>query len=191
MRAKFWIIAITIIATGLIAWLDYSHTNSFKHAQQNVQIISKPAPDFSFTPLGKDSNHTLADFKGKTVLINFWASWCEPCIHEYPMLVELAAKHPDTLVLIMLSSDKTAKDAHRFSQNISTKLGMDSSDNTLFANLPNVYVAWDEGKTITRETFGTTRYPESILIGPDGQITQKIIGVVTEENINEIERVME
>ena len=63
-----------------------------------------------------------------------------------------------------------------------------SDDKRLFPGLSNIYVAWDKDKNITRDLFGTTRYPESILIGPDGRITQKIVGVLTEENIATIKK---
>ena len=191
MRAKSWIIVITIAATGAIAWLDYSHRNPFLRQAGNTQTISEPAPEFTFTQVDRESSHSLSSFQGKTVLINFWASWCEPCLYEYPTLVKLASEHPDDLVLIMLSSDKSAEQAYEFSRGFCMQRGMiDPDDERLFPELPNIYVAWDNGKHITRNLFGTTRYPESILIAPDGMIRQKIIGVLTEANVQEIKRML-
>ena len=115
MRTKFWIVITIIMITGGVAWLDYSHSNAFLENTKNVQTLSKPAPNFMFKQVDRDVTHQLSDFNGKMVLINFWASWCVPCLHEYPLLVKLASEHPDDLVLILLSSDKGPEQAYEFS----------------------------------------------------------------------------
>jgi len=63
-----------------------------------------PAPDFAFTaPDGSDV--TLADFRGRPVLLNLWATWCAPCIAEMPTLDALAAREGDSLTVLTLSQD--------------------------------------------------------------------------------------
>ena len=187
MRAKLWIMAAIIVTTGVISWLDYSHSNPFLNQAANVETIAKPAPDFVFKQVDRDAQHQLSDFKGKTVLINFWASWCEPCLYEYPILVKLATEYPDDLVLIMLSSDISTKQAYEFSRGFCMQHGMTNpGDDRLFPDYPNIYITWDEDRRITRELFGTTRYPESILIDSTGTITHKFVGVLTEDNMQHI-----
>jgi peroxiredoxin len=55
-------------------------------------IVGQPRPDFS---LGSSTGDvvTAADFNGRVLLLNFWATWCEPCLREMPMLVELQAQY--------------------------------------------------------------------------------------------------
>ena len=68
--------------------------------------LGKPAPDFTLKDINGDSV-SLKDFRGKVVLLDFWATWCGPCIHELPGLKAIHEKHkhnPD-FVLISISSD--------------------------------------------------------------------------------------
>jgi cytochrome c biogenesis protein CcmG, thiol:disulfide interchange protein DsbE len=56
----------------------------------------------------------LAQHKGKVVLVDFWASWCEPCRHSFPWLNEMQAKYGDFLVVIGVNVDRERADAIRF-----------------------------------------------------------------------------
>src|SRR5690606_11263228 len=75
-----------------------------------------PAPlDFTMKDLdGKDV--TLASFKGKVILLNFWATWCGPCKAEIPGFVELQEKYRDELVIVGYSVDDTADKARAFAE---------------------------------------------------------------------------
>ncbi len=65
----------------------------------------KPLPDFAFVD-GDDKARTLGDYKGKTVLVNFWATWCAPCVKEMPSLDRLqAAMGKETFAVLPLSLD--------------------------------------------------------------------------------------
>jgi thiol-disulfide isomerase/thioredoxin len=56
----------------------------------------------------------LAQYRGKVVLVDFWASWCEPCRHSFPWLNEMQAKYGDRLVVIGVNVDRERADAERF-----------------------------------------------------------------------------
>lgn len=56
----------------------------------------------------------LAQHRGKVVLVDFWASWCEPCRHSFPWLNEMQAKYGDRLVVIGVNVDRERADASRF-----------------------------------------------------------------------------
>ncbi|MBU0799374.1 MAG: redoxin domain-containing protein, partial [Alphaproteobacteria bacterium] len=56
----------------------------------------------------------LADYKGKVVVLNFWATWCVPCAVEYPQMIRLAQAMPDGLVIIAVSVDAEAPAIDRF-----------------------------------------------------------------------------
>ena len=67
------------------------------------------APDFTLVDLDGKS-HRLESYRGRRVVLNFWASWCGPCISEIPAFTRFAEEHPE-VVLLGLSTDRTARDA--------------------------------------------------------------------------------
>ncbi len=74
-----------------------------------------------FTTLGLCAAHSfatepldLAQHRGKIVLLDFWASWCEPCRHSFPWLNEMQTKYGDRLVVIGVNVDHERRDAERF-----------------------------------------------------------------------------
>lgn len=70
--------------------------------------VGKPAPDFTVTTLSGESI-TLSDLKGRRVILDFWATWCPPCIAEIPHFVQLSNEfHPQELFLIGISSEDVA-----------------------------------------------------------------------------------
>ena len=70
---------------------------------------AKPAPTTAFTLQGKRVPANLADFKGKAVVLNFWATWCTPCVKELPTLAALQERYADKgLVVLAMSVDGQA-----------------------------------------------------------------------------------
>ncbi len=123
----------------------------------------QPAPDFSFKYIDGNT-YRLQDFAGRGVVLNFWASWCAPCIVEFPQMIALARKHKDT-AFIFLSQDEKAEEITRFQEKY------------LPEDLPlNVIIAWDEGQKTARDLFQTYKLPETYLIDSKGLLADKLIG---------------
>jgi thiol-disulfide isomerase/thioredoxin len=81
-----------------------------------VDETPSPAPSVPFTDAAGKS-HTLAEFKGKAVIVNLWATWCAPCVQEMPTLAKLAqasAGQPVAIVPISLDSADDAANAQAF-----------------------------------------------------------------------------
>lgn len=121
------------------------------------------APDFTFTDIN-NKTHSLRDFEGKTVILNFWASWCPPCIKEFPLLLKAAEQNKDSVILIALSSDHDPEAMTRFTD----KLALENAD--------NVFIALDEETKITGGLFQTFRLPETIIIDPEQKLQHKLVG---------------
>lgn len=121
---------------------------------------------FIFTPLiMQDTATTFANLKGRAVLINVWASWCAPCVKEMPQLIELANTRND-LSLVLLSVDEDREAAKTFLKRFETQMSH------------NIILAWDPERTMSTANFQTYRYPETILVRPDGAVSGKIVGLV-------------
>lgn len=92
-------------------------------AQNAPPAVGAPAPDFILPTLGGDSLR-LADTRGQVVIVNFWASWCEPCVAETPRLVEWYAQHRDAGLLI-LGVNVLQRDSRADVEAFATQYGVD------------------------------------------------------------------
>lgn len=146
------------------------YTNGDAHRQGKEQPLGQTqhnkseAPDFTFRDLsGKE--HSLHDFKGNAIVLNFWAPWCAPCITEFPQMIDLAKKTPDNSVYLFLSVDEDRAGIQKFLKKYEPRA------------LPkNVFVGTDNNMNISQTLFQTYKLPESYLITPDLKISRKIIG---------------
>ncbi len=128
---------------------------------------SSAAPDFSYKTInGKDGK--LSSHEGKVVLINFWATWCAPCVVEFPKLVKLAEDHPEINV-IALSSDMNEDAIRRF---LDSKIRIPGK---LEAS-GRFDIAKDTRGAVTRDLYQTYELPETYIIGKDGTIARKVVG---------------
>ena len=172
MKLNLFLLSLFIALTiAITAYFNQpSAPNIKKVPVSTIQNIDNypQAPDFSFKTLS-ETEKMLSEFKGKTVFLNFWASWCAPCVKEFPLLLELAEKQANDLVLIAISVDAEKDNIFKF---------LDSMDDVSKqrTDLKNVYIAWDPSKKISQDLFQTLRYPESYIIAPDQTIRKKIIG---------------
>ncbi len=125
-------------------------------------------PDISLkTIAGKDiSTH---GFEGKVILLNFWASWCPPCIHEMPSMFNLVDKSDGKVILIAISNDENEADYQKALRKFEKKYGH-------VINGKNTHIVWDKDKSITSDIFNIIRYPETIIITPDFKMARKIVG---------------
>lgn len=164
MRLNIIILTVTILlGLGLTFWLDRSSLPASQNSPATAaeSISGDTIPDFTFTDLS-GSSHTSGDFRGKTVILNFWATWCAPCIIEFPKLVKLAAENKD-IILIALSSDIGDENIHKFLKKYPAK-GR------------NIIIARDNKRHITTDIFNTYKLPETIIISPSGKMVKKIVG---------------
>jgi cytochrome c biogenesis protein CcmG/thiol:disulfide interchange protein DsbE len=121
--------------------------------------IGATAPDISLTDL--DGNPIrLAELRGRPVIVNFWASWCVPCIEEFPLLRDAAARHADDgLVVVGIVYQDRTQAASDF---------MDRNGATWAA------AADPDGRVA--DAYGILAPPETYFIGRDGRIAARVLG---------------
>lgn len=120
------------------------------------QEIGKPAPDF--TVVDDTSSMHLASYRGKVVLLNFWGSWCAPCIAELPSLQQFHREHPEYPILAV-SIDEDESAYRRF----------------LVQRHVDFTTVWDPKQTAST-LYHTTGWPETFIIDRQGQIRRRFIG---------------
>ena len=104
----------------------------------------------------------LASFKGKVVLLNFWATWCGPCKAEIPGFVELQEKYRDKLTIIGYSVDDTAELAKKYAAQYKM----------------NYPILLGEGREDVQDAYGPIwGIPASFIISKDGKVCRKHMGI--------------
>ena len=124
-----------------------------------------------------NTRHALFESKGKVVLVNFWASWCPPCLEEMPSLIRLVESMAleDLLVLAVNVNEKRNRVAR-----IASKLGF---------NFP---VLLDHSKSVAKD-WNIKVYPSSYLIDKQGFVRFRAIGPVewdSEESVTQVKRLL-
>jgi cytochrome c biogenesis protein CcmG/thiol:disulfide interchange protein DsbE len=132
-------------------------------------LLGKPAPDFTLPILnGHGIKLHLASLKGKVVLVNFWASWCEPCQQEASALQQTWTKWQSKgVVLLGVDGPESESDALNFVHQY--HITYQSVRDTI-----------DGGTAIS---YGATANPETFFINQDGIVVARWIGPITEQNV--------
>ena len=151
------LLVLALLAVGLTGCYHGSKPSS----------IGNPAPDF--TVQDSDRVVTLSQLRGKIVVLNFWATWCPPCVEEMPSLVQMQKKMQDKVTVLAVSVDDDASDYHKFLK--------DHSIDLLTVRAPGQKN--DKGVIAPiASKYGTFRFPESYIIDRNGTIRRKFIGPV-------------
>jgi cytochrome c biogenesis protein CcmG/thiol:disulfide interchange protein DsbE len=147
-------IPVTLLAIGLLAGLSGCYSGS------NPTRIGANAPDFTV----QDSDHrvTLSQFRGQVVVLNFWGSFCPPCIEETPSLVRMQERlKAKGVTVLAVSIDSEDAPYHRFLKDYNINL-----------------LTVRDGEKKSSDLYGTTGWPETFIIDRNGVVRRKFIGAV-------------
>lgn len=167
-RTRNALLLICVIS-GIVAaslWPDSKPMTESEIATQD--FADKPMAPTVVLPLLQGPKQ-LSEFRGKVVLLNFWATWCAPCIAEMPKQLELVASLPQDVIMIAVASDDSDADIIKFTYKLPTY-----AQDILKSD--QVFIALDKDRSVTQDTFQTLRLPETIIIDPQGRMVRKIVG---------------
>jgi cytochrome c biogenesis protein CcmG/thiol:disulfide interchange protein DsbE len=164
MSARTFGVFIAVLA--LVGLLGYGLISKGEAAIS----VGDPAPDKELAKLDGSGTGRLADYRGKWVLVNFWASWCEPCRAEAPVLERFHRQHlADDFTVLGIDLDDATDDARAF-----------------VAEFGLTYPQLRDGDgRDRREAYGMTGFPESFLVDPEGRLALIRRGPVDEEILRE------
>jgi cytochrome c biogenesis protein CcmG/thiol:disulfide interchange protein DsbE len=151
-------------AVGLILGLALVLMLAFRRDPQDIRTgtVGKPAPAFTLAALAGPDRISLDQYKGKVVVLNFWASWCVPCKEENPVLTDAWERYRGTDVVILGVLFGDSADAGR--------------DYT--ARLGNTWPSAIDANGQVSLSYGVHGPPETYFIGPDGIIAGRHIGPI-------------
>jgi cytochrome c biogenesis protein CcmG, thiol:disulfide interchange protein DsbE len=167
MRRLFAPVPIAVIGAvlALLALLAYGLASN----EPEGEVAGKPAPALELPRLSGNGTGSLEDYRGQVVVLNFWASWCEPCREESPLLQRWH---------------------ERLQDRGATVLGVDALDEIGHARAfideyGLTYPMLRDGDGSTREPFGILGFPETFVIDREGRIAAVQRGPVTDAFMRE------
>jgi thiol-disulfide isomerase/thioredoxin len=169
MKKSVLVVATVIVLIGATYWANRRWPGTTPFATPTAKLPS--APNVVFKDL-QGNEMPLAQYKGKVVLVNFWATWCEPCRFEIPWLIEYQKKYADRgFTILGVAMDVEGKSVvEPFVQ----QQRFDVNGQKEAMNYPIVL-----GNDPLADAFGATvGLPTSVLISRDGKKVKTILGMI-------------
>jgi cytochrome c biogenesis protein CcmG/thiol:disulfide interchange protein DsbE len=164
MSAKAFAVFIAVLA--IVGLLGYGVLSK----GESTLAIGDPAPDKVLPTLDGGGTGSIADYRGKWVLVNFWASWCEPCRKEAPALEALQqSRGTGAFTVLGIDLDDATGDAKSFVEEY---------------GLTYPQLRDGDGRE-RRDAYGMTGFPENFLIDPEGNVALIHRGPVTEQYLRD------
>ena len=160
---------------------DESEKAASKEGEKKSDGETMPAPDFTLTDQ-TGQTHTLSEYKGKTVFLNFWATWCGPCRQEMPhiqKIYEEYGKNDGELVVLGVANPKTDDNPQN----------ADVSEAEINQFLEDNEYDYPVAMDVTGEvfaTYGISSFPTTFMIDKEGNVFGYVSGSLTEEMIRNI-----
>lgn len=165
---KGLIVSLSALIVISALWIAYGERLSQKDALPDsyallAQFEKEGVPDFEaneVVPGAALRVRRLSEFKGKVIILSFWASWCGPCVEEFPSLMKMANHFNGDVLVVGVSADLKTEDITNF-MNV---IGVSSKH---FVNL------WDPSVQIAA-SYGTNKIPENYIITKDFKLARKL-----------------
>lgn len=164
-RLVMTVLLMVVLGSGF-RWL-YLNRHQFMATESTLPAAAEVAPLWATTLVDHAGKpYDLSQYRGKPLILNFWATWCEPCREEMPEISALAQAHPDIAVLGLAIDEAAA--VHEF-----------------IASTPVSYpllIAENEGMPLA-ETLGNHKgvLPYTVVLSAQGEVTQVFFGRVTRQ----------
>ena len=152
---------------GVVFW-KWEQTTVEVGGGQRIESISSweknGVPPFSGKLL--DGNEfVLASMQGRPFILSFWASWCGPCVEEFPSMISLVEKLGGKVDLVAVSQDSSKEDIEAFLKAFPG------------ARNPHIHIVWDESHEIGN-LYNADRLPESYVIGSELKLVKRVVGSI-------------
>lgn len=153
------------VMPGIVLIFVVAAVQAFFNSQVAV-ADGDQAPEFSL--LDTDGTpHSLAEHRGRVVVLNFWGTWCPPCLKELPGLSRFADEHPEVLVLGVAVDSGSAKRLAAEKERLDIRFPVVVADH------------------LVQGAYGVRVLPTTFVIDGDGIVRHHQVGIVTEERLSD------
>lgn len=166
MKRSRLIFRSTILLLLILATCYALYQNVF--AKEVTAKVGKQAPNFVTQDLN-GNEYELSTYKGKGVLLNFWASWCEPCTKEMPYMNELYDEYKDKVEILAINADETPLVINNFTQKYQLAFP----------------ILLDTDQRILR-AYHIQPLPTTILINKEGKVIESVTGTLSKNDIEKL-----
>lgn len=170
-RGPLAVLLIAFVISAVVVKLQvarYARRSPAPAAQSSLSLNGQIAPDFTLDSLDGKTVH-LSDFRGKAVLLNFWATWCQPCKIEMRWFEQLQKQYgPQGLQVIGIAMD-----------------GASRGEIAEFANNLCVDYLVLLGKEGVGDAYGVQSLPATFYVGRDGRVVAKVLGLKVRTEIED------
>ena len=170
------LLVVLVLATASIWIFKSFYLPQLQEGNSSLKTLDEMendgAPNFQIVDF-QGKNFELRALHGKVVILNFWASWCAPCVEEVPSLIKLAEEFRGELQIIAISGDSSREDIEVFLKSFP---GLRAE---------NINLIWDQDRKIMNQ-FSISRLPESLVLDQNQKLVKKIAGTIdwhTEDSI--------
>lgn len=129
--------------------------------------VGEALPDFTLPDLAGNSVR-LSDFRGRPVVLTFFASWCHPCEEEMPLLEDAWTEDPDRFGVVAVSYDDLERDSHAFVE----RLGV-------------TYPALIDVGDQVKDAYGVGAIPQTFFVDADGVLRDRVFGITSRDALDE------
>ena len=163
-----WI--VTAVVVGIVGVYAYR----FVAPSGAASLVGKEAPGFEVAALDEGESVRLTEYRGRVVLMDFWATWCPPCHDQMRYVKQFAGSHPDPdgPVVLLVNTDKPGANRRKKVESYLKRRGVTHP------------TALDDG-TI-QSSYRVDVYPTLVVVGPEGKIQFAEEGVHGPEELHEI-----
>mgnify|MGYP001062628636 CR=1 FL=1 len=152
---RLLLIAVVLVVLGGGAYIYFNLPST-----ATAVVVGDMAPDFQLEDT-KGNQVSLASLRGKVVLVNFWATWCPPCIEEMPSMERLhEVLSGEDFVMLAINTEQNGR----------------SLVPEFLQKTPYTFPILYDDKGIAQNLYGVFKFPESFIVGKDGKVVEKIIG---------------
>ena len=154
------LLLVVVLCVGTAGYFSYRSGSSPAGSTAKAVAVGDIAPDFTLEDT-TGRQVSLADLRGKVVLVNFWETWCPPCKEEMPSMERLnEAMAGDDFVMLAINAEENGR----------------SLVAVFLQTTPYSFPILYDDQGVVQKAYGVYKFPESFIIRKDGTVDQKIIG---------------